>query len=114
MTWTDRAKDYAKDALDVDDADAANLHVMFDDWICLRVEICVAAATESHLIVGNEAMPAFDEFQGGFAFSHARGSDKNASDAVAVERGSVELRLRGEFVREEKDDPGDDLIGRFA
>ena len=98
----------AEDRLHVDEADAANFHVMLLQLVAAADDDVVAAARGDHEIVGDEPMPALHEIQHALGLADAALPHEEKPDAVdvgerAVERGRGRelFRDRGLHAREE-------------
>ena len=84
----------AEDGRDVDEADAADLHVVALQLVAATDQDVAAAAPHDDEIVGDEAMPALDEIEHALRLADAALADEQQPDAEhvgerAVDRSSV-------------------------
>ena len=80
----------AEDRRNVDEADAADLHVVPLQLVTAPDQDVAAARAYDHEIVGDEAMPALDEVEHAFRLADAALAGEQQADAVHVGERAVE------------------------
>src|SRR5436190_303043 len=91
----------AEEVLDVDDADAAQLHVMAQHVVRISEQDIVGMAFDDHEIVRDQAMAAIDEIERAFALADAAVAEEQHADAVDVEKAGVHRDARRHRLFEE-------------
>src|SRR5687767_879926 len=75
----------AEQVLDVDDADAAQLHVMAQGPFAEPDQLAVGIALDGDLVVRDQAVPAGDEVEGRLALPHSALSDHQHAEPVDLQ-----------------------------
>ena len=93
---------HAEDRRDVDDADAADLHVVALQLVAAADEDVAAAARGDDEIVGDEPVPALDEIEHALRLADAALPDEEQPDAEHVGERAVQGGRRRELVLERR------------
>ena len=101
---------HTEQIFDVDDAEAANFHVMANH-ASTRAEHGIAFRPHMHDVVGDQAMAAHDEIERGFALADATLADHQHTDAEHVDQHAVNLRVRRQLVLQPMCDLVDEISG---
>src|SRR5260370_17640506 len=86
----------ADEVLDVDDPQAANLHVMPDDRIPGAVKATRLAAHHVDDVIGDQAMPSHHQVEGDLALADAALAQQQDADSEDVQQHPVKAAHRGE------------------
>ena len=101
----------AEDGGDVDDADAAALHVAAVELLGGAHELAVGHEGDAHVVVGHEGVAALDEGEGALALADAGGAAQEDADALDVDERAVDADARGELLLEEDGRLGGEVLG---
>ena len=99
------------EVLDVDDPDPTQLHVVPADLGTGAVQKRSDPANR-HRVVGDETVPAKNEFQGGLALADPAFSQNQHAHAVDVDKRSVQGQRRGQALLEVTPEKIDGPFGR--
>ena len=100
----------AEDRRNVDEADAANFHVMPLQLVTAADQQVAAAPARDDEIVGDEAMSALHEIEHALRFADAALADEQQADAEDVGERAMKIRRRREFLLEPRLDARVELV----
>ena len=83
---------------DINDADSADFHVLAEKLGCRADDIVGRLAGNLDDIIGNQAMPSFDQIERTFGFTDTGLTGIQQPDAVDVDQRTVHGNSRGESV----------------
>ena len=89
----------------VDDADAAQLHIIADDLRGRADQNVLTDQLDLYRVVRHQAVAALDELKGGFAFSDAAVARQQHALAVDLHQHAVGCQPRREIIVQQEDDP---------
>src|SRR5687768_9262552 len=95
----------AEDRLHIDQADAANLHVVPGEIMATADENVISAPRRDDEVVGHETVSALDEIEHALRLSDAALPDEEQADAKHVGERSVNRRERRELLGDDRLDP---------
>ncbi len=87
---------------DVDEADAANLHVVRGQLVTPPDEDVVAAPGHLYHVVGHEPVPPLHQVEHAFALSDSRAAHEQQPDAVDVGEGAVQRGAGSECLLDDR------------
>ena len=93
----------------VDEPDAADLHVVRRQLVPPADQHVVAAAGDLDHVVGHQAVAALDQVEHALALADARAADEEQADAVDVGQRAVQRGARRERLLDDRLDPAVEL-----
>ena len=91
----------AEKVLDVDDADAAQLHVMPEEVVRVAQQHVVRMAFDDDHVVGNQSVAAIDQVERAFTLSDTAVAQQQHADAIDIEQTRMHRDLRRHRLFEE-------------
>jgi hypothetical protein len=98
----------AEEILNVDDADAAQLHVVAQRALAEADQLAVRVTLHRHPVVGHQAVAARDQVEGRLALPYPALADQQHAEAVDLQQNAVQAGRGDEMVLQEVADPLDD------